>query len=152
MTARGSYVHNFMVEFSGASRKCEFYAIFSENWWFQTKRFTGLLELIKIYKQNPPEKFFIFTIYPNYALALNTVIGMPKSKSYKINRVDKLCLYMYRPIEINDFKPSFLHYLYFPFRSLLYIPRTVLNIRQGASICHFTSTVFKDGLFGPIQE
>ena len=40
-----------------------FYAIFSENWWFQTKRFTGLLELIQLYKQNPLEKFFIFTIY-----------------------------------------------------------------------------------------
>ena len=33
-----------MVEFSGASRKYYFYAFFSENWWFQTKRFTGLLE------------------------------------------------------------------------------------------------------------
>ena len=28
------------------------------------------LELIQLYKQNPLEKFFIFTIYQNYALAL----------------------------------------------------------------------------------
>ena len=48
-----------------------FYAIFSENLWFQTKRFTGLLELIQLYKRNPLEKFFIFTIYQNYTLALN---------------------------------------------------------------------------------
>ena len=35
------------------------------------KRFTGLLELIQLYKQTPLEKFFIFIIYPNYTLALN---------------------------------------------------------------------------------
>ena len=58
-------------EFSGASRKCiKFYAIFSENWWFQKKRLRGLLELIQIYKQNSLEKFLIFTIYQNYTLAL----------------------------------------------------------------------------------
>ena len=34
------------------------------------KIFTGLLELIQLYKQNPLEKFFIFTIYQNYTLAL----------------------------------------------------------------------------------
>ena len=34
------------------------------------KRFTGLLELIQIYKQNQLEKFLIFTIYQNYTLAL----------------------------------------------------------------------------------
>ena len=32
--------HNSMVRFSRASRKCNFYAIFSKYWWFQTKRFT----------------------------------------------------------------------------------------------------------------
>ena len=30
----------------------------------------GFLELVQLYKQNPLEKFFIFTIYPNYTLAL----------------------------------------------------------------------------------
>ena len=29
-----------------------------------------LIELIQLYKQNPLEKFFIFTIYQNYTLAL----------------------------------------------------------------------------------
>ena len=37
---------------------------------FQTKTVTGLLELVQLYKQNPLEKFFIFTIYQNYTLAL----------------------------------------------------------------------------------
>ena len=37
------------------------------------KRFTGLLELVVSYnsKTNPLEKFFIFTIYRNYTLALS---------------------------------------------------------------------------------
>ena len=70
MATRGSYVHNSMVEFSGASQKCYFYAVSSQYWWFQTKRFTGLLELIQLYKQNQLENFLIFTIYQNYTLAL----------------------------------------------------------------------------------
>ena len=40
------------------------------NGWFQTKRFTGLLEPIQLYKQNPLQTFFIFTIHQNYTLAL----------------------------------------------------------------------------------
>ena len=64
MATRGSYVHNSMVEYSGESRKYLFYAIFSENWWFQTNRFTGLLELIQLYKQNPLETFFHFHHLP----------------------------------------------------------------------------------------
>ena len=70
MATRGSYVHNSMVNFSRASQKFSFYAIFSKYWWFQTKRFAGLLEIVQLYKQNPLEKFFIFTIYQNYTLAL----------------------------------------------------------------------------------
>ena len=52
MVTRGSYVHNSMVEFRGHPENVKFYAIFSEYWWFQTKRFTGLLELVQLYKQN----------------------------------------------------------------------------------------------------
>ena len=72
MATRASYVYiyNSMVEFSGASQKCKFYAIFSENSWFQRKIFTGLLVLVQLYKQNSLEQFFIFTIYQNYTLAL----------------------------------------------------------------------------------
>ena len=34
------------------------------------KSFTGLLELMQLYKHNPLEKISIFTIYQNYTLAL----------------------------------------------------------------------------------
>ena len=39
------------------------------------KKFTGLLELIQLYKQNPLEIFFIFAIYQNYILALISLHG-----------------------------------------------------------------------------
>ena len=41
--------------------------------WFQANGFTGLLELIKLYKQNPLEDISIFTIYQSYTLALRPV-------------------------------------------------------------------------------
>ena len=71
MATRGSYGHNSMVKFPGASQKIYFCAVFSKFWWFQTKWSTGLLELIKLYfKQNPLEEILIFTIYQNYTMAL----------------------------------------------------------------------------------
>ena len=70
MTTRGSCVHKHMVTFSGASWIFS-PPIFSKYWWFQAKRFTRLLEFIKLNKQNPWEKFFIFTFYQNYTLALS---------------------------------------------------------------------------------
>ena len=54
MVTSGSYV--FKVKFSGASQQFSFHAIFSKYGWFQTKRFTMLLKLIQIYKQNPLER------------------------------------------------------------------------------------------------
>ena len=63
MATRGSYVHNSMVTFWGAFWKCKFYAVFSKYWWFQTKLFTGLLELIQLYKQSPLEKILIVDHY-----------------------------------------------------------------------------------------
>ena len=45
-------------------------AIFSKYWWFQIKRLTGLLELMQLYKHNPLENFFFFTIYQNYNYTL----------------------------------------------------------------------------------
>ena len=61
--------------FGGSSRKCHLFAIFSKYWWFQTKRFTRLLEFIKLYKQNSLEisLFFIFTTYQNYTSALMVI-------------------------------------------------------------------------------
>ena len=63
-----------------------FYAVFSKFWWFdfETKRFTGLLELIKLYKQNPLEEIFIFTIYQNCTLALSPffTVGMSNVQEF----------------------------------------------------------------------
>ena len=59
------------------------YAIFSENVWFQTKRFTGLLELKQLYKQTPLEKFLIFSKYQNYTLAL--VYSLKGGKIHMLN-------------------------------------------------------------------
>ena len=70
MTTRGSYVHNSMVEFSGASRNVSFMQFSQKIDGFRQKDSTGLLELIQLYKQNPFEQFIIFTIYQNYTLAL----------------------------------------------------------------------------------
>ena len=70
MATRRSYVHNSIETYSGASRRISFMQ-FSQNIdGFQTKWFTGLLELIQLYKQNPLEKILIFTIYQNYTLAV----------------------------------------------------------------------------------
>ena len=57
-----------MVKFSGASRKYQIFKNFAKYWWVQTKQFTSLLEFIKLCTQNPLDK--LFTIYPNYTLAL----------------------------------------------------------------------------------
>ena len=74
MATRGSYVHKSMVEFSGASWKCLFYAIFSENLCFQTKRFPGLLELVQLYKQNPLEESFHFHHLPKLYIGFKMYI------------------------------------------------------------------------------
>ena len=75
MATRGSSVYNSMVHFSGASRKCSFYACFllQNIDGFQTK----------IIKQNPLEKIFTFTINQNYTLALNLDRISPLSFSIK---------------------------------------------------------------------
>ena len=68
MVTRGSYVYittqiYYMVETSGASRKCKFDAIISENWWFSDNNKTQ-----GFYNAYNNKKI---TIYQNYILALN---------------------------------------------------------------------------------
>ena len=53
------------------------------------QRFTGLLELLQLYKQNPLEKFLIFTIYQNYTLAF---MNMPKLMPWVVVYNIHLCL------------------------------------------------------------
>ena len=65
MATRGSCVHNSMVEYPGASKNVSFMQFSQKIVGFRQKRFTGLLELIQLYKQNPLEKYIIFTIYQN---------------------------------------------------------------------------------------
>ena len=58
------------------------------------KNFTRLLELIQLYKQNPLEKIFIFTIYQNYTLAL-TVLS---------NSMISFCLFFEEVFYFSEFK------------------------------------------------
>ena len=75
MATRGSYVHNSMVEFSGASIVS--FMQFSQKFdGLGQKDSQGLLELTQLYKQNPLEKNFIFTIYQNYS-------GCSRSKCHR---------------------------------------------------------------------
>ena len=53
----------------------------------QTKQFRRLLEFIKLYKQNPLEKFFIVTIYQNYTLAL--ILQITHNSLINVNRKGK---------------------------------------------------------------
>ena len=71
MATGGSYnVHNSMVEFSGASQKCQFMQFSQKIYGFRQKDPQGFKNSYNsIYKQNP-FKIFIFTIYQNYTLAL----------------------------------------------------------------------------------
>ena len=61
---RRSYVHKPIVKFSGASPKCLLFANFSKYLWFKTKQFTGLLEFVKLYKQNSLKKLFLLHYLP----------------------------------------------------------------------------------------
>ena len=63
MATRGSYVlYITLVDFFGGHPE-------NVSCMQLTKLFTRLLELVQLYKQNPLEKVFIFTIYQNYTLA-----------------------------------------------------------------------------------
>ena len=74
MATRGSYVHNSMVEFSGFWGHPENFCFmqFSQKIdGFRQKDSQGFKNSRNsILKQNPLEKFFIFTISQNYTLAL----------------------------------------------------------------------------------
>ena len=63
MTTRGSCGKKKMG--GGHQKMLFFFSICSKYWWFQIKRFTRLLEFIKLYILKI-EKFSIFTIYQLY--------------------------------------------------------------------------------------
>ena len=70
MATRGSYVHNSMVDFSGASRKC-FMQFSLKNYGFIQKIHRAFRTHATLYEK-ALEKIVIFTIYQNDTLALNT--------------------------------------------------------------------------------
>ena len=79
MATRGSYVHNSMVKFEAILKMlvlCNFLQILmvSDKTIHKACRTHATL-----YKQNPLEKFLIFTIHENYTLALSTFINWQES-------------------------------------------------------------------------
>ena len=71
MATRGSYVHISMGEFSGASDNISFMQFSTKIDGFEQKDSQGFENSYNSYEQYPLEKFFIFTIYQNYTLALS---------------------------------------------------------------------------------
>ena len=69
MATRNMYVHISMGEFSGASRY-SFMQFSTKIDGFEQKDSQGFENSYNSYEQYPLEKFFIFTIYQNYTLAL----------------------------------------------------------------------------------
>ena len=57
-----------MVKFSGHPESVIFWQFYQN---IDVWRFTRLLEFIKLYKQNPLENFFIFTIYQKLYIGFN---------------------------------------------------------------------------------
>ena len=77
MTTTGSYVHNPMVEFSGHPENVRFMQFSQKFDGFRQKRFTGLFRTpATLYKQNPLEKFFIFTILPKLYIGFNIILKL----------------------------------------------------------------------------
>ena len=71
MATRGSYVHISMGELSGASDNIILMQFSTKIYGFEQKDSQGFENSYNSYEQYPLEKFFIFTIYQNYTLALN---------------------------------------------------------------------------------
>ena len=75
MATRGSYVHISMGEFSGHPDNISFMQFSTKIDGFEQKDSQGFENSYNSYEQYPLEKFFIFTIYQNYTLALISGIG-----------------------------------------------------------------------------
>ena len=74
MATRGSYVHNSYGRIFGGIPKMLVLCNFLIKLMVSDKRFTGLLELIQLYKQNPLENFFIFTMHlPKLYIGFNII-------------------------------------------------------------------------------
>ena len=72
MITRGSYVHKHMVKFSGAPSpgKCKDFCKFVKMLMVSDKTINKAFRIHKTLL----EKFFIFTFYPNYTMALMLIV------------------------------------------------------------------------------
>ena len=85
MATRGSYVHISMGEFSGHPDNVSFMQFSTKIDGFEQKDSQGFENSYNSYEQYPLEKFFIFTIYQNYTLALmHTLYIVFNNKKKKI--------------------------------------------------------------------
>ena len=75
MTTRGSYVHIAIVKFSGASQKCEFYAIKKKLMVLDKTIHKAFRTLANLWRKPNIEKFESFTIYQHYTLSLKMNSG-----------------------------------------------------------------------------
>ena len=73
MATRGSYVHISMGEFSGDPDNVSFMQFSTKIDGFEQKDSQGFENSYNSYEQYPLEKFFTFTIYQNYTLALRII-------------------------------------------------------------------------------
>ena len=75
MATRGSYVHNSMVKLGGGIPTILVLCNFLRKLMVSDKKIHRAFRTHNsISKQNPFEKFFIFTIYQNYTLALTFLL------------------------------------------------------------------------------
>ena len=65
------------------------YAIFYENWWFQTKRFTGLWELIQLLWTIPIREFFHFHHLPKLYFGFKHEVVFQVSKTLQLHDILK---------------------------------------------------------------
>ena len=91
MATRGSYVHGRIF---GGIPKMLVLGNFLRKWMVSDKKIhRASIELIQLYKQNPLEKLFIFTIYQNYTLALSEyVMGINPNESDRVENIGRLDL------------------------------------------------------------
>ena len=98
MATRGSYVHISMGELSGHPDNISFMQFSTKIDGFEQKDSQGFENSYNSYEQYPLEKFFIFTIYQNYTLALtfNRLLTNPPQELKELF----LFVYLHKSVKI----------------------------------------------------
>ena len=95
MATRGSYVHLYISlweNYRGHPDNISFMQFSTKIDGFEQKDSQGFENSYNSYEQYPLEKFFIFTIYQNYTLALTPLDTFLARKSNKSNEFSKMKL------------------------------------------------------------